>query len=102
MPTPRVHTDQAEKQRVYRQRTKQRQVEALYALPGVPKTPGKARWTGLINAALKHVESVRDEMQTYWDERTERWQNSDRGDAIAARIDQLSTIAIDLSEAAGE
>ena len=105
MPAQRQYSDQAEKQRAYRQRQAQARLAELAAkgipaAPPIPTMPSKERWAGLLTAALEGVETAREEMQAYWDERTGRWQDGDRGNAMATQIAALEQIAIDLAEAA--
>lgn len=105
MPQERKYRDQAERQRAYRERQaaarwSELAKKGLPASAAVPTMPSQARWSGLLASALQNVETARDEMQTYWDERTERWQDSERGEAMAERIAALEQVALDLLDAA--
>jgi hypothetical protein len=73
------------------------QQEALAAkglplLPVIASLPGTARWSGQRLLALTVLGTMRDEMQAYYEDRTERWQESDRGQAMAERLDDLDAI----------
>jgi len=105
MPAQRQYSDQAEKQRAYRQRqaaalAAQLAAKGVPAAAAVPTMPSRARWAALLTNALEGVETAREEMQAYWDGRTERWQDSDRGSAMAAQIAALEDVAISLADAA--
>lgn len=105
MPPPRQYSDQAEKQRAYRERQAkarlaERAAKGLPAAPPVPTMPSTRRWEALLATALETIEVAREEMQAYYDERTERWQDSDRGADMTAKIAALEEIAIELAEAA--
>lgn len=105
MPIPRQYSDQAEKQRAYRQRQAKARLAELAAkgipvAPPIPTMPSTERWAGLLAVALRSVETAGEEMRAYWDERTERWQDSERGEAMAERIAALEQVALDLLDAA--
>jgi FixJ family two-component response regulator len=51
-----------------------------------------------VTQAQTLITAVQDEMQTYHDQRSERWQESDRADDIRDRIDSLSDIEQALTE----
>jgi hypothetical protein len=46
------------------------------------------------------MEQTRDEMQAYTDDRSEQWQESERGEAMQERIESLSSMIDDLADAA--
>jgi hypothetical protein len=103
MPQKQIYPSVAERQRAYRERVKkQRAVELeqknLPPLPAVPTMPGTARWDALIAAAITSLETVRDEMKTYADERTERWQESEKGEAFGERLEQIENLISELED----
>lgn len=65
---------------------------------GLPARPGYPRWRQAVTQAQTLITAVQDEMQTYHDQRSERWQESDRADDIRDRIDSLSDIEQALTE----
>ena len=94
MPTPRKHTSAAERQAAYRARM----ADALATLslskglPGralIPTMPSTQRWDALIQQACSALQTAQQEMQAYYDERSELWQESERAEALQERIDQL-------------
>jgi len=101
MPTPRQYATDADRQRAYRERSKQAVKDlagskGLPTLPALATMPGKARWTALQEQARAALETLRDELQAYHDDRSEQWQESDRAalyqDAIGQAENALSEV----------
>lgn len=91
MPQPRQHTDNAAKQRAYRARQadarrSEQQAKGLPPAPPLPTLPSHARWQALLAQARLYLETARDEMQAYYDDRSDTWQQGDR--AAAPRADR--------------
>ena len=87
MPMPRRYENQAARQAAYRQRraeARRRELEAkgMPSLPAVATLPGHARWQALTRQALLLLQTVQEERQAYYDQRSERWQESERGAAF--------------------
>lgn len=87
MPTPRMHP----KLRGSPKRLPQRQALALTAqraskgLPGtapIPTMPSTARWRAMGSQAQSLLRSLADEMENYRDDRSEDWQEGERGQAF--------------------
>ena len=72
--------------------------ELLVALSGLPAATGYPRWRQAMRQAHTLITVVQDEMQSYHDERSERWQESDRADDFRDRIESLSDIEQALTE----
>jgi len=53
--------------------------------------PSPARWKALLSKAELLLQTVQDEMENYFEERTETWQESERGEAFRERIENLET-----------
>ena len=74
MPPPRQYADAAAKQAAYRTRQAQaRRAEQLAkgvppAAP-LPTMPSRARWQALLAQAQRALETARDEMQAYYEDR---------------------------------
>lgn len=86
MPTPRRHTDQAARQKAYRERQEAARLAALAAknlppAPAIPTMPGEKRWAALTAQARAALETMQREMQDYYDERSETWQEGEKGAA---------------------
>ena len=97
MPTPRKYTDHAARQRAYRQRQAQARLQeirekGLPPAPPIPTMPGTARWQALLDRASNEVATTLSEMQDYYDDRSEQWQESEKGDAMQNAIEGLELI----------
>ncbi len=90
----------AEKQRAYRDRLKQRALGNLPAAPILTNIPPERRWKALQDQARTALQTILDEMTTYQDERSETWQDSERGEAFQERLDTLTEIIENLDELA--
>lgn len=97
MPTPRQHSSPAEKQKAYRARTAAARLAELAAkgmpaAPAVPTIPGEARWKALNESACAALETIQGEMQGYFDDRSEAWQEGEKGEAFQERLDRLDDL----------
>lgn len=104
MPQPREHKDHAARQAAYRKRQQQAQEsrlreKGLAPLPVIPTIPGTARWTQAIEHASRLLTDVAEEMQVYFEDRSEAWQEGDRGmqheerlAAIQEVLDRLGSV----------
>ena len=91
MPQPRKHENPARRQAAYRARLEtarrlQLRERGLPALPTISTMPGRIRW----NAMFRHAEhllcNAQAEMADYFDDRSETWQESDRGQEHQERL----------------
>ena len=103
MPQPKKHASSADRQKDYRKRcARARQVEltgkGLPPLPAIATMPGRQRWSASLNAAHELVERTVEEMQEYFDERSEEWQEGERGEEHQERIDAVQTALDALAE----
>jgi hypothetical protein len=84
----------AERQKTFRRRLKQR-LEAAgtpASLPDRPKIgtlPATKRWAAMHTQAMALLTTSLDEMQQYFEDRSEDWQQSDRGQAFQERLDAI-------------
>lgn len=97
MPRPRCHPDQAAKQRAYRARValaraEEHAAKGLPPSPAVATLPGERRWRALLARAQAALETVRDEMEAYAEERSESWQESDRAELLRDRLRMLEEV----------
>lgn len=97
MPQPRKHASPAARQAAYRARCQQAHQEQLQArglptLPAIPTLPGTARWQAALAQAHHLLEAICTEMQTYADERSDAWQQSERAQEFTERLDALEAI----------
>jgi hypothetical protein len=97
MPQQRRYQDNAAKQRAYRARQAQvrceeQQAKGLPPAPPLPTLPSRARWQALLTQARLALETARDEMQAYYEDRSETWQQGERAAPLADQIDQLEVV----------
>jgi len=92
MPSPRKYANHAQRQRAYilRQKTAQaaamkaKNMPAASAIPTMPST-----WKALGRQAQTILQTLKDEMEAYRDERSEAWQESDKADDFQEAIDRV-------------
>jgi hypothetical protein len=97
MPTPRKHQNAAACQAAYRKRQAEArrlelQKKGLPALPLIPNFPGEARWKKMLAEAGALLSMVASEREDYFDDRSDEWQESDKGDAFQERSDAIADI----------
>ncbi len=97
MPQPRKYATRAAQQAAYRARQARSQrallaQKGLPALPAIPTMPGHARWNQMIAQAHRLLCEAAEEMQRYYDDRCEPWQDSPRADELLSRLEQLEEI----------
>ena len=102
MPTPRKYASHAERQAAYRRRLAARRAplpaHGAPTEPGVPSQPGRGRWRGLLRQATRLLETTGQEMEEYYQQRSERWQESERGEAFLERLETLRETQAALEE----
>ena len=103
MPQPRKYESAAERQRAYlarkeQARCQQLQSKGLPALPIIATMPGERRWKGLLGSARITLQTLHEEMQAYQEQRSEAWQESEKGQAMAERIEALEVLIADLED----
>ena len=94
MPEPKLYASHAQRQAAYRRRCREateRQLrdKGLPALPAVSTIPGATRWCQAITNATELLSMVAEEMESYFDDRSEAWQESDRADTFRERLDAI-------------
>jgi hypothetical protein len=85
MPQERKYASSANRQAAYRRRCQQaRRIELLSKglppLPAIPTMPGWPRWNTSLRLAQDLIERTQVEMEQYFDDRSETWQESERGE----------------------
>jgi hypothetical protein len=93
MPTPRKYQTNAERQAAYRMRRM-----AIPAAVTPPPGAGYRRWAGLLGQIHAGLATLTEEMAAYWDLRSERWQESERGEQFAERLDALEALRDQVEE----
>ena len=94
MPQRKMHASHAHRQAAYRKRcleAQQRQLQekGLPALPAIPTVPGTPRWRLAVAKATELLSMVAQEMEDYFADRSEEWQESERGEGFRERLDTL-------------
>src|SRR5438270_11247665 len=103
MPQPKKHQNHAEGQAAYRRRQEQtREVErtarGLPHLPAIPTLPGWPRWSVTFTLAHALIEGALREMQEYFDDRSDTWQEGERGLAHQEKITSAEAVLEALGE----
>lgn len=91
MPQQRKYNTNAARQEAYRARREQSRRSALAAkglpsLPAIATLPGWSRWNASFTAAHALIADSLSQMQSYFDDRSESWQESERGEDHQERI----------------
>jgi hypothetical protein len=103
MPQPKIHASAAERQAAFRARREQaRQIEiaakGLPPLPVIPSIPGWPRWNARFRMAHELLDGAVSEMQEYFDDRSETWRESERGEEHQERTASAEAVRDALDE----
>jgi len=103
MPRPRQYENRAAQQAAYRTRQARSQQQLLARkglppLPAIPTMPGNARWTAMIQQAHILLQEAVEEMQTYHDDRSEPWQESEKAVALLTKLEHLQDTMAQLQD----
>ena len=74
------------------------QAKGLPVLPSVPSLPGPARWKSLLAQAQWALQTTCQEMESYAENRSATWQESERGEAFSERLDAIQEVLSSLQE----
>jgi hypothetical protein len=93
---PRYRTN-AERQAAYRRRHKATiddltKTKGLPAMPAVDSMPGWSRWNKAVHQVQLLLDQIQNEMQDYYDCRSEPWQESDRAEEFQQKLNELGEI----------
>jgi hypothetical protein len=98
MPAKRKHATPAMRQAAYRKRREEARMaeqreKGLPELPAIKTLPGERRWSAMLEMARRLLETVVEEREQYFDDRSQAWQDSEPGadfqDRTAAVADAL-------------
>lgn len=100
MPQLKKHNSPADRQAAYLKRQRQALAEhldqkGLPPLPAISTIPGRARWRQAMQSIAAQMMRVEAEMEAYYQERSDRWRESERADEFEQKLDELRA-ALDL------
>jgi FtsZ-binding cell division protein ZapB len=95
MPTPRQYANAAQRQAAYRRRTAQalcalQEAKDLPQRAAIASMPSSRRWDALIQQACRALQTVHQEIEEYWDARSEVWQESDRAVQMQEFLERIA------------
>jgi hypothetical protein len=93
----------AERQAAYRRRRSQshaalQAAKGLPPLPAVATIPGWRRWRQVLAQAEDALRNVHEQMQAYYDERSDDWLESDKAQEFTDRIEALEELVGQVAE----
>jgi hypothetical protein len=94
---PKQPRTNAQRQAAFRYRKRQElaalQVsKSLPDLPAIATIPGWRRWRQALDQAEQAIREVHEQMQSYYDDRSERWQLSDKADEFSEKMDAVEEL----------
>jgi len=103
MPQPKRHASAAARQASFRARREQSRqatlsAKGLPALPAIPSMPGWPRWNASFANAQEMITQTLGEMQDYYEDRSETWQESDRGEEHQEKIASVEAVVDALAD----
>ena len=89
--TRKYHTD-GERQAAYRRRCAQ-------ATSGsIPSVPGRGRWKAMVKAASVLLNCAASEMQDYFEQHSEAWQDSQAGESLTEMLESMQEALASLDD----
>ena len=97
MHQPRPSKSNAERQAAFRRRRTEAHAaleaaKGLPPLPAVATIPGWRRWRQVLAQAEQALRSVHEQMQSYYDERSDDWLESDKAEQFTERMDAVEEL----------
>jgi hypothetical protein len=97
MPQSKQPRSNAERQAAFRQRRRQELTalqasKGLPALPTIAAIPGWRRWRQVLEQAEQALREVQDQMQSYYDDRSEDWQQSDNAEEFLTKMEAVEEL----------
>ncbi len=78
----------------------EQRAKGLPATPSIPTIPADRRWDAILLKALATMEMAKEEMDGYYNDRSQTWQDGERVEALQARMEALVEIVNNLNDAA--
>ena len=103
MPQERKHPSAAHRQAAYRTRMQQAHASQLRerglpALPAISTMPGTLRWNAIFRHAEQMLSAAHAEMTDYYGDRSDTWQESDRGELHQERLTAVEALVEALAD----
>lgn len=103
MPQKRRYESDGARQAAYRCRQAQARKQEmadprLPSLPALSNMPSTVRWNTVIRRCTDLLALIRNETASYYEDRSETWQEGDRGEAHAERVETLTEIVDGLED----
>ena len=97
MPQPKLYDSAAARQAAYRSRCEQERQNELTAkglppMPAISSMPGWSRWNAALLMAQEMLSLTLEEMHGYYDDRSESWQNSERGEEHQEKVSSVEAV----------
>ena|SRR5450432_3018874 len=103
MPRPKIHASGAARQAAFRVRREQSRqallaAKGLPALPAISGMPGWPRWNASFGNVEEMLTQTLSEMQDYFEDRSESWQEGERGEGHQEKVTLVEAVLDALSE----
>ena len=76
----------------------EQKAKGLPALPSIATMPGDARWCKALLSARLLIQQVDEEMASYYDERSESWQEGEKGTEFVERQEAVEAVLSQLDD----
>lgn len=67
--------------------------------PSIPAAPGRRRWNAMLKASSLLLDHAAREMEDYFDQRSEQWQESEAGESLAQMLESAQEALTIIEEA---
>lgn len=98
MPRTRKYQTNGERQAAYRRRCAQQGDAESITHASIPSVPGQRRWKAMLKAASALLDCAAKEMQDYFDQHSERWQDSQAGESLAEMLESVDDALASLED----
>lgn len=88
MSRTREYQSNALRQAAYRRRREGTEdAHVARRMPSIPITPGRRRWNAMLKESSLLLDHAAREMEDYFDQRSEQWQDSEVGECLAQTLE---------------
>jgi hypothetical protein len=103
MPQPKKYGSDAERQAACRRRRAlaQAALQAAKGLPPLPRIatiPGWPRWRQVLGQAEEALSNVHEQMQSYYDDRSEEWQEGEKAEEFIEKMEAMEELVGQIGE----